>query len=207
MSFLTDMTLITEEMAERLLGCLLVKTINGQMTSGWIVETEAYLGVKDEASHSFNGRNTPRIQSMFKATGTIYIYQMHTHHLLNVVSKEEGNPEAVLIRAVEPYKGSDLMEQRRQKTGVETTNGPGKLTKAMGITMIDNGLSIVDSSLSIDTESKKTPRAIDRSKRIGIPGKGKWTDAPLRFTVKGNPYVSRNKGRVLVDNGWNAMLD
>lgn len=207
MSLLTNTKMSTEEMAERLLGCLLVNDTNGQKTSGWIVETEAYVGVEDEACHSYNGRNTPRIRSMFEKAGTIYIYKMHTHHLLNVVTKEEGDPQAVLIRAVEPFEGQDIMEWRRQKMDADLTNGPGKLTKAMGITMEDNGLSIVEPPLYIDTETKKMPLNIEKSRRIGIPNKGKWTESLLRYSVKGNPYVSRRKGRVLVDNGWKAMLD
>lgn len=207
MSFLTDATLSTEEIAERLLGCLLIKETNGVKTSGWIVETEAYVGIADEASHSFKAKNTPRMKVMYESAGSIYIYKMHTHLLLNVVTKEQGDPQAVLIRAVEPFEGKHIMEERRQKKGIETTNGPGKLTKAMGIMMTDHETSIIEPSLYIDTRQKREPLTVEKSKRIGIPNKGVWTDSLLRFTVKGNPYISRKKGRSSVDNGWNAVLD
>ncbi|SEM17400.1 DNA-3-methyladenine glycosylase [Alkalibacterium putridalgicola] len=207
MSFLTDPTLSTVEIAEQLLGCLLVKEVDGVITSGHIVETEAYVGIEDQASHSYNSRKTPRMTAMYEPAGTIYIYKMHTHLMLNVVTKDKGDPQAVLIRAIEPHAGTQLMEERRQKQGVEATSGPGKLTKAMGIAMDDHETSILKPSLYIDTHEKKSPVSIERSKRIGIPNKGEWTDALLRFTVKGNPYLSRKKGQVRVDNGWDAMLD
>lgn len=207
MSFLTDTNLSTEEVAKQLLGCLLVKEQDGIVTSGHIVETEAYVGVIDQASHSYNSRNTPRMKAMYEQAGTIYIYKMHTHLLLNVVTKEEGDPQAVLIRAIEPHAGTHFMEERRNKLGIEATSGPGKLTKAMGITMDDHQTSILKPSLYIDTKQKKEPALIEKSKRIGIPDKGEWTDAPLRFTVKGNPYLSRKNGKVRVDYGWGAMLD
>jgi len=204
---LTNTNLSTEEVAEQLLGCLLVKEEDGIITSGHIVETEAYVGVTDQASHSYNGRNTPRMKAMYAPAGTIYIYKMHTHLLLNVVTREEGDPQAVLIRAIEPYSGVPLMEARRKKQGTAATSGPGKLTKAMGISMDDHETSILEPSLYIDTKEKKIPHEIERTKRIGIPNKGEWTDALLRYTVKGNPYLSRKNGKFRVDNGWNAMLD
>ncbi|WP_423189404.1 DNA-3-methyladenine glycosylase [Alkalibacterium sp. f15] len=207
MSLLTNTNIATEEMAERLLGCLLVKEADGVTTSGWIVETEAYVGVLDEASHSYNGKNTPRMKAMFEQAGTIYIYKMHTHQLLNVVTREQGDPQAVLIRAIEPFEGEDIMGERRQKKGVDITNGPGKLTKAMGITMKDYGTSVLKPSLYIDTKHKKIPLTVEKSKRIGIPNKGKWTESLLRFTVRGNPYLSRREGELSVDNGWITVLD
>jgi len=207
MSWLNNEELSTEEVAERLLGCLLVKETDGIVTSGFIVETEAYVGVVDEASHSYNYKNTPRMQAMFDPAGTIYIYKMHTHNLLNVVTKKQGDPQAVLIRAVEPCQGIEIMEERRSRKGAEVTNGPGKLTKAMGVTMDANRTSILSPTLYVDTATKKVPKKVEKSKRIGIPNKGKWTEEPLRYTVKGNPYLSGKKGRVSVDNGWGTMLD
>ncbi|MER2063533.1 MAG: DNA-3-methyladenine glycosylase [Alkalibacterium sp.] len=207
MSFLTNTKYSTEEVAEQLLGCLLVKEEDGIVTSGHIVETEAYVGISDQASHSYNSRNTPRMKAMYESAGTIYIYKMHTHLLLNVVTKDKGDPQAVLIRAIEPHHGRYLMEERRSKQGVAVTSGPGKLTKAMGITMDDHETSILEPALYIDMKSKKIPAQIERSRRIGIPNKGEWSDALLRYTVKGNPYLSRRNGKIGVDNGWSAVLD
>lgn len=207
MSFLKDPSWSTEEVAKELLGCLLVKEIDGVVTSGWIVETEAYVGIEDQASHSFNGKHTPRMQTMYDNAGVIYIYQMHTHHLLNVVTREKGDPQAVLIRAIEPYEGLKLMERRRGRSGFEVTNGPGKLTKALGVTKEDYETDSLTPPLFIDSSKKKQPIEIEKSKRIGIPNKGKWTDALLRYTVKGNPYVSRKKGKISLDYGWESAFN
>ncbi|WP_208559654.1 DNA-3-methyladenine glycosylase [Marinilactibacillus kalidii] len=197
----------TEEIARQLLGCLVVKETDKGRVSGWIVETEAYLGVEDEAAHTFNGRKTPRVSSMYESAGTIYIYSMHTHRMLNVVTQPEGVPQAVLIRAIEPYEGITVMQENRLKHGRELTNGPGKLTKAMGIELTDDGYSIFSEPLFIESTSRKIPNQIGTSPRIGIPNKGKWTDAPLRYTVVGNPFVSRKVGKVSVDNGWKTVLE
>lgn len=204
--FFKDATLSTEEVAQRLLGCLLIKEEYNQTTSGWIVETEAYVGIDDEACHSFNSRRTPRLESMYKEAGTVYIYQMHTHHMVNIVTRTQAEPQAVLIRAIEPYEGIPLLEKRRNRKGIELTNGPGKLTKAMGITMADNGSAADKAPLYISDEMRKTPRLIEQTQRIGIPNKGQWTDALLRYSVEGNPYVSRKKGKPMNDHGWKAMI-
>lgn len=205
--FLKDPTLSTQEVAQMLLGCLLVKEVNNEVTSGWIVETEAYVGIQDEACHSYNGKQTPRLESMYKEAGTIYVYQMHTHHMVNIVTRSAHEPQAVLIRAIEPHGGIPLLEQRRNRKGIELTNGPGKLTKAMAITMEDNGTEIDASPLYIDRELRRTPNMIRKSERIGIPNKGQWTDALLRYTVEGNPYVSRKKGKPMDDHGWQTLIN
>ncbi|WP_413536538.1 DNA-3-methyladenine glycosylase [Carnobacterium divergens] len=192
----------TEEIAKALLGRLLIKETPEGTVSGWIVETEAYLGVIDEAAHSFNGKNTPRLKSMYEEAGTIYIYQMHTHQMLNLVVKEAGTPEAVLIRGIEPFVGLELMETRRGKTGIDVSNGPGKLTKAFGITQMDDGSKIYEKPLYLAKERRKIPLSIDATPRIGVPNKGPWTEAPLRFSVAGNPYVSKRRGKLDGNNGW-----
>lgn len=193
MHFWKDTSLKTEEIAKRLLGCLLVKDSPEGKTSGWIVETEAYLGERDQAAHSYQRKRTPRLHSMYQEAGTIYIYQMHTHHMLNLVVQEENIPEAVLIRAVEPGEGISLMEERRRRLFSELTDGPGKLTKAFDITKADDGKDISSPPLYINLNQKRKPKEIAVSPRIGIPGKGEWTDALLRYTVKGNPFVSRRR--------------
>ncbi|WP_080146388.1 DNA-3-methyladenine glycosylase [Marinilactibacillus piezotolerans] len=201
-----DTSKTTEEAAQLLLGKLLVHETPVGRISGWIVETEAYLGAEDAAAHTYRGRKTPKVLSMYEQAGTIYIYQMHTHHLLNVVTQEEGTPHAVLIRAVEPYEGKDLMELYRQKQGVDLTNGPGKLTKAFNITMDQNGEDVFNKPLYLDPELKRDPVRVEATPRIGIPNKGEWTEAALRYTVSGNPYVSRKRGKVTMDNGWRTMV-
>lgn len=190
-------------MAKKLLGTKLISKTPEGLTTGWIVETEAYLGVKDMAAHTYQGRKTPRVKAMYEKAGTVYIYNMMGNLLLNIATKEKGNPEAVLIRAVQPIEGIELMSKRRTKTGADLTNGPGKLTQAMGITMEAYGTQITKPPLSIDFSSKKDPKKILETPRIGIPNKEEWTEAPLRYIVQENPYVSRRRGKIDLDNyGW-----
>lgn len=192
----------TEQIAQKLLGRLLVHETAEGRTSGFIVETEAYLGVLDMAAHSYGARRTKRTEAMFQAPGTIYVYVMHTHALLNLITQEIGNPEGILIRAIEPYEGTDLMTSRRQKQGFQLTNGPGNLTKAMGVNKEQYGKSIFSSDLFIDPIIRREPVQVATSPRIGIPNKGIWTDHPLRYYVAGNPYVSRRKGMIDSNYGW-----
>lgn len=130
---------------------------------------------------------------MYKQGGTIYAHVMHTHLLINFVTQLEGQPEGVLIRAIEPEEGIELMAINRGKNGFELTNGPGKWTKAFNIPRHLDGSKLNEGRLKIDTKNRKYPKEIEASGRIGIPNKGEWTHKPLRFTVKGNPYISRMK--------------
>src|SRR5690625_101283 len=180
----------TLQLAESLLGQVLVKETDEGTASGIIVETEAYLGEGDQAAHSYKKRRTKRTEIMFQAPGHAYIYQMHTHRLVNIVSGEEGNPQAVLIRAVEPLAGIELMKKRRPVDKMTNlTSGPGKLTKALGITMEDYGRKLFEPPLFI--AKGKPMEEISRGTRIGIDNSGEARDYPYRFWVKGNPYVSR----------------
>ncbi len=180
----------TLEMAQKLLGCLLVKESVDGITSGYIVETEAYRGPIDRAAHSFNNRRTKRTEIMFHSPGHIYTYVMHTHCLVNVVCEKIDQPEAVLIRALEPVEGIELMEARRGTDVLKNlTNGPGKLTKAMNITMEDYGHTFYASSLYIAEGIK--PEHISSGPRIGIDNSGEAKDFPWRFWVTGNGFVSR----------------
>ncbi|MBK4204992.1 DNA-3-methyladenine glycosylase [Bacillus spizizenii] len=178
------------ELAPALLGCLLVKETDEGTASGYIVETEAYMGAGDRAAHSFNNRRTKRTEIMFAEAGRVYTYVMHTHTLLNVVAAEADVPQAVLIRAIEPHEGQLLMEERRTgRHPREWTNGPGKLTKALGVTMNDYGRWITEQPLYI--EGGYTPEDISTGPRIGIDNSGEARDYPWRFWVTGNRYVSR----------------
>lgn len=180
----------TIELAKNLLGSILVNETEEGTVSGIIVETEAYLGATDRAAHSFNNRRTKRTEIMFHTPGHVYTYQMHTHCLINVVSAEEGIPQAVLIRAVEPYTGMELMLKRRPvKKFQNLTSGPGKLTKALGITMQDYGSTFFEPPLFL--AKGKPPEQIKSGKRIGIANSGEAKDYPYRFFVPGNPFVSK----------------
>lgn len=172
---------------------------------GWIVDCEAYLGPEDEAAHSYGMRQTPRVRAMYQEPGTIYLYQMHTHLILNMVTQPAGQPQGVMIRGLEPDPASlaQMSGNRGGKTGAAISDGPGKLIKALGVTPDFYGQSIFSSDLHICPEKKRQPRKILELPRIGIPNKGKWTQLPLRFVCEGNPYVTKQKkADVAADHGW-----
>lgn len=180
----------TLELARALLGCILVNQTEEGNASGIIVETEAYLGAIDQAAHSFQNRRTKRTEIMYGKAGLVYTYAMHTHCLVNVVSSTEENPKAVLIRAVEPHDGIDLMYARRPVTELRNlTSGPGKLTKALGITMDDYGRSFTSPPLFLAKGIQL--QEISQGKRIGIANSGEAKDYPWRFWVSGNKFVSK----------------
>lgn len=182
----------TLELAKDLLGCLLVKETTEGIASGYIVETEAYMGPEDRAAHSFGNRRTKRTEIMFGEAGFVYTYVMHTHTLVNVVSGPLEKPEAILIRAIEPYSGLDLMHERRGTDNLKNlTNGPGKLTKALGITMNDYGHSFLIPPLYI--ASGLVPTDISIGPRIGIDNTGEAKDYPWRFWITENSFVSRHR--------------
>ncbi|MEI5995057.1 DNA-3-methyladenine glycosylase [Enterococcus sp. 4G2_DIV0659] len=187
-------TQTTENIAQYLLGMYLEHETEDGMLAGYIVDTEAYLGPEDEAAHSFGLRNTPRLKAMYEKPGTIYLYTMHTHLILNMVTQEKGKPQGVMIRAIEPVVGIEKMvKNRNNRKGADLSNGPGKLVSALGITKESYGQSIFDSSLRIVPEKRKQPKKIIALPRIGIPNKGIWTDLPLRYVVSGNPYISKQR--------------
>jgi len=182
----------TLELAKALLGCLLIKETSEGTASGIIVETEAYMGPDDRAAHSFGGRRTKRTEIMFGEPGVAYTYSMHTHCLLNVVSGEIGQPHAVLVRALEPFSGKELMAKRRPKAKneIEWTNGPGKLTKALDITMADYGHPLDQSPLWIAKGTDIELENIASGPRIGIQNTGEAVHYPWRFWISGNKFVS-----------------
>ncbi|EUJ28015.1 3-methyladenine DNA glycosylase [Listeria floridensis FSL S10-1187] len=191
----------TIEVARDLLGMKLVHDTGERKYSGWIVETEAYLGGNDQTAHSYSGRRTKRTEIMFGKPGGIYMYQMHRQVLLNIITMKEGVPEGVLIRALEPLTELNAMQENRSgRSGIELTNGPGKLTQALEMKISDYGKTLFTSDIWIETG--KTPRKIDATERIGVSGKGLASHFPLRFTVHGNPYLSGKKGLVLKNHGF-----
>jgi len=173
----------TEKVAKDLLGKILVL---GECR-GKIVETEAYFGPNDPASHAYR-KITKRNQIMFLKPGTCYVYFTYGNHwMLNVVTEKKGVPGATLIRAVEPLEGIKIMKRRRGIKNINNlTNGPGKLTKAFGINKKHNGLDTVKDEIFIENYREK-PR-IHTTTRVGIK-MGK--NMPLRFYIKGNKFISR----------------
>lgn len=179
----------TLDLARSLLGCLLVKEIGNAVVSGYIVETEAYMGAMDQAAHSFRNRRTKRTEIMFGTAGHVYTYAMHRHTLINVVSGPIDIPQVVLIRALEPFEGLDQIEQRRHgRSRAEWTNGPGKLTEALGITREDYGHLLTEWPLYI--AKGFSPESVSAGPRIGIENSGDARLSPWRFWVTDHSCVS-----------------
>lgn len=180
----------TEDVAKKLLGKILVRNYNGKILSGKIVETEAYLDENDLASHSAVGL-TERNKVMFGEAGLAYVYFTYgMHYCFNVVTGEEGKGSAVLIRALEPLEGIELMKKFRQKNDLHIlTNGPAKLCQALKIDKKLNGIDLKKSSEIFIAESEIEENfEIVVTTRIGIE---KSKDLPLRFYIKENKFVSK----------------
>ena len=176
-----------------LLGKQLVTQMNGEYSSGIIVETEAYCGAVDRASHAFRGR-TPRNNIMFGRGGYSYVYLCYgIHHLFNVVTNQEEVADAVLIRALEPVDGLDLMASRRKmdSRSVNLTSGPGKLSVAMGIQTVHNGLDLMGHDMWIEEAESVEPSQVTTTTRIGVDYAGDDAKLPWRFLLTGNRFVSK----------------
>ncbi len=185
----------TRQLAQALLGCRLVRRWNGQHLSGLIVETEAYIGETDLACHARFGR-TARNAVMYGKPGFAYIYFTYgMHWMLNVVSEEERFPAAVLIRALEPREGIDLMLRHRPgRRPIELCRGPAKLTQALRIDQALNGVDLCSrhSDLWIESGVPVPARLVKRGPRVGLfTTPEPWKSKPWRYWVKDNPYVSR----------------
>lgn len=181
----------TLELSRSLLGQILVHELPEGIIAGRIVETEAYMGAEDRAAHSFGNRRTKRTEIMFGKPGLVYTYQMHTHTLINVVAEAEGTPRAILIRAVEPVDGIKLMEELRgsHMPVKQWTSGPGKLTKAMAITMDYYGHHFTEKPLYI---AQGTPvQDVSVGPRVGIGNSLEAVHYPYRFWETENPFVSK----------------
>ncbi|MDB5211326.1 MAG: DNA-3-methyladenine glycosylase [Sediminibacterium sp.] len=183
--------------ARALIGKVLVSVFNNIEAAGRIVETEAYNGAIDKASHAWGGRRTNRTEIMYAAGGVAYVYLCYgIHHLFNVVTNEKDTPHAILIRGIEPLIGIDHMLQRTGKLRLDNTltRGPGNVSKALGIYTQHTGLSLLDDELYIaDDGFRIKPSQIIATPRIGVDYAGKDALLPYRFIVKDNPYVSGKK--------------
>lgn len=176
--------------ARDLLGKLLVTNSDGMVTAGMIVETEAYRAFGDPANHAYRGR-TARNASMFGPPGRAYVYAIHRHHCMNVVTEGEGVPSAVLIRAVEPIKGIEAMRARRRTDCLNNlTSGPGKLCEAFGIDHSLDGWDVTKGK-RLWFQALAVPPAIEIvvTARVGVTSA---RDLPLRFYVAQSPFVSRS---------------
>lgn len=184
-----------EIVAKELLGKVLVRKIGRKTLSGVIVETEAYVGPKDLASHASRGR-TLRTETMFGEAGIWYVYLIYGfYNCLNIVTGENDYPAAVLIRAVEPLEGIEEMIKNRKTENIHNlANGPGKLCQAFGVDRNFNNESAVGRQAGLSIEERgiaMSSRKIIKAKRIGVDYAGEWKDKLLRFYIKNSKFVSK----------------
>jgi DNA-3-methyladenine glycosylase len=180
--------------ARELLGKLLVVPArNGTRVSGKIVEVEAYRGPEDRAAHSFGGRRTKRTETMYGPGGTAYVFFVYgMYNQFNVVTNAADIPHAVLIRAVEPVEGIDLMRKRRRgQTDLDLTNGPGKLCIAFAIDRKLDAADLLGNRVWLEDAARVPRSQIASGPRVGIDYAQAWKDKPWRFWVKNNSFVSR----------------
>jgi DNA-3-methyladenine glycosylase len=184
--------------ARSLLGRILVHHGPGGVTAGRIVEVEAYRGPADRAAHTAGGRRTPRNEVMWGPPGHLYVYFTYgMHHCCNVVTRAEGAPEAVLLRALEPVAGVALMQRRRARGATlaahALASGPGNLCVAMGIDRALNGADLTAGPLVLLDAARIAPGRIASSPRIGVDYAGPDADLPWRFFLADSPAVSHRR--------------
>ncbi len=185
-----DVTLV----AKLLLGKRLFTSVDGMVTGGVITETEAYDGVVDRACHAFGGRRTNRTEIMYAAGGVSYVYLCYgIHHLLNVVTGDLDNPQAVLIRSIEPSVGIDEMLRRRAMSKIHPrlTAGPGALSKALGIDKSFNALPFSSNNIWIENDKDVPATDIVSTTRVGVAYAQEHALWPYRFYIRGNKFVSK----------------
>src|SRR5262245_23623166 len=193
----------SESLARKLLGCSLVRVLDdGTRLSGVIVETEAYCGAPDLASHAVGGRRTARNEAMYGPPGTAYVYFTYgMHFCFNVVCGREGVPLAVLVRALEPVEGLETMRRLRTRapgrdmkttTDSDLCSGPGKLCRALAIDRHFSGIDLrAHPQLFLERSGRRLhEEQMSNTPRIGIGSAGDWANRPLRWFMKGNPHVS-----------------
>ena len=182
-------------LAKKLLGKAIYTNINNELTAGIIVETESYRGVNDKASHAYNNKRTKKNEAMYLEGGNIYVYICYgIHHLLNVVTNKKDIPHAILIRAIEPTIGIDIMLKRRnkKKENYSLTAGPGSLTQALGISILHNMKSLNDKEIWIeDVNNEIEEYNIIKSPRVGVSYAKEDALLPWRFRIKDNPWTSK----------------
>lgn len=187
-------------LARALLGQKLVRVLDkpdGERLAGTIVEVEAYLGVKDKAAHTCNGRRTPRNESMWGDGGHAYVYFTYgMHHCVNVVASVAGDPVAVLIRGLEPTEGVERMykERKAAKKDTDLCSGPAKLCRALQIDRALDGHDLIRGDSLFIERIRKAPLPASQlvtGPRIGVNYAQEWAEKPLRFYIKGNPHVSK----------------
>ncbi len=192
LAFYKQLDVVT--IAKNLIGKIIVTNFNGEVTSGRIVETEAYVAFIDRASHAYAGKRTARNEHMYAEPGTAYVYICYgMHQMFNIVTNLKEIPDAILVRALEPLSGIDVMLRRTGKAVADNTltKGPGNVGKALGISKLHSGMKLTHKELYLaEDENVVDETVIACSKRIGIDYAGDDAALPYRFYLKGNKYVS-----------------
>ncbi|MEP7148281.1 MAG: DNA-3-methyladenine glycosylase [Acidobacteriota bacterium] len=186
----------TLRVARDLIGKLLVvPTSTGQRVSGMIVETEAYLGEKDKAAHSYGGRRTARNEITYAEGGHVYVFFVYgMYYQLNLVTGLAEQPHVVLVRAVEPVEGIEIMRERRgEMKDRNLTSGPGKLCIAFGITRELNGEDLLGDRVWLEEYRNFKKTEIGTGPRVGIDYAEEFAEMPWRFWVEGNQFVSKTR--------------
>jgi DNA-3-methyladenine glycosylase len=187
----------TVQLAQDLLGQKLIHIVRGRRLSGLIVETEAYLGAKDRASHGYGYRKTKRTVSLYQPAGFSYVYFIYGMHCcFNVVAQNKNEPHAVLIRALEPIDGIETMKRNRFSgrtpgKDIFLTNGPGKLCEALEIDLKDDQLSLTGREIFVEKGLSIPASEILATPRIGVDYAGEAAHWNLRFHIRNNPFVSK----------------
>lgn len=180
----------TVAVAKDLLGKVIHSHIDQQHTSAIITETEAYVGTDDRACHAFGGRRTARNEAMYQAGGCTYVYLCYgMHHLLNIVTHKRDQPHAVLIRAIEPLVGVELMQQRRGNKTINNSfsNGPGKVSQSLGIRTEHNGVNLCGPTVWIeDQDIQVNDNQIQTGARVGVEYAKEDAQLPYRFILNSN---------------------
>jgi DNA-3-methyladenine glycosylase len=184
--------------SKALLGKFLVtKLTHNVITSGMIVDTEAYHGSEDKASHAYKNKRSIRTETMYMEGGYAYVYICYgIHHLLNIVTADKDIPHGVMVRAIEPCDGIQIMLKRRETNVLNSrlTSGPGTLTQALGITINHNKIDLCGNKIWIEDRGIKIhPDNIEACSRVGVSYAGKYAKLPWRFKIKNNPWVSAAK--------------
>lgn len=184
------------ELSRDLIGKRIVSNINGELTSGIITETEAYRGFDDKACHAHLGRFTDRTRVMYEPGGVAYVYLCYgIHHLFNIITNTDGNADAILIRAVEPVQGVDIMLKRRNKEKLDKTltSGPGNFSKAFALDKSHYGADLTGDEVWIEKNDLLRFRESDitSTTRIGIDYAGDDKHLPWRFYLNTSKYVSK----------------
>ena len=182
------------KIAQRLIGKHLWTNFDNKLTTGLIVEVEAYCGASDRACHAYPNKITPRTKIMYEQGGVAYVYLVYgMHHLFNIVTNVAGSADAVLIRAIEPVTGEEIMKDRRRRhqSNRLLTGGPARLTRALGITIDHNKKSLMGDDIWLTEGKRYTTNEIIASPRIGVEYAGDDALLPWRFHIKGNKYVSK----------------